>query len=523
MALAAFAPALPALGAAACGQPNVWSVAAAFDQAANGDLPASYPQIPASTRVSAIPPSVLKAVGWVESGWRQFTPAGRPLLSFDFGYGIMQITSGMAGAFGNAGGTLDAQTQSMIASNFTYNIAFGAQMLAEKWASTPRVGDGDPTVVENWYYALWAYNGWGWVNNPNNPRFSRRGTPATNPSTYPYQERVLYLVAHPPRDTAGNPLWKPVPVTLPSRSAIGSAPKQLTLTKIHHQAPVLMSALYRPSRLSPVTAGSTEQVAVDVVNTGIQAWDETEALALTYHVLTPGANPWQALSPFTSGVIAFGQGAVPVPGTVRPGGSRRIALSIRAPSSPGQYQIVWDLESRSAWLSTSGVLPRAQKLTVLRDGQAIPTPKPTSTPRPDPVLDLRYVADTSIPDGTTLGSGKRFTKGWLVFNSGAEPWQSGLKLALVSGKAFGTRQIPLPAVPACRSANLLVSMKAPSRAGQYRSVWQLTGSTGRKVGDPLTLVVTVTSKPPPHPTPTPISPMPTPTPTRPTATPTPEG
>lgn len=466
---------------------------------------------------------MLKAVGWVESGWRQFTPAGRPLLSFDFGYGIMQITSGMAGAFGNARGTLDANSQSEIASSYTYNIAYGAMMLAEKWAGTPRVGDGDPTAVENWYYALWAYNGWGWVNNPNNPRFTRQGTPATNPSTYPYQERVLYLVAHPPTDSSGNPLWVPVPVTLPSRSAVGKTPKTLELTKVHHQAPALLSAVYRPAGLAPVSAGNEERVRVTVTNTGTETWDTSNALALTYHILTAHASPWQALSPFSAGVIAFGQGNVPLPGTVHPGGSRTISVPVRAPGSPGQYQIVWDLESKSTWLSASGVLPRAQKLSVLRSGQTVPAPTPAPTTAPDPPLDLLYVADTSVPDGTSLPAGRRFTKGWLIFNSGSGAWQAGLKLNLVSGKAFSARHIPLPDLAPCRAANLLVSMKAPARAGRYKSVWQLTAQGGKKVGDPLTLVVTVTSKQPPHPTPTPILPTPTATPSKPTQTPTPEG
>jgi hypothetical protein len=501
----------------------VWSVAAAFDRAANGTLPASYPEIPASTGVRTIPPSVLKAVGWVESGWRQFTPSGRPLLSFDFGYGVMQITSGMAGAFGNASGTLDPETQSMIASSFTYNIAYGARMLAEKWASTPRVGDADPTAVENWYYALWAYNGWGWVNNPNNPRFTRQGTPATNPSTYPYQERVLYLVAHPPKDSDGTPLWQPVPVTLPARSAVSKSPKQLALTKVHHQPPVAMSALYRPAPVPPLPAGRTRGESVTVVNTGTQIWDETLGLALTYHVLTAGASPWQALSPFTPGVIAFGQGATPLTGTVRPGQSRKVSVSIQAPSTAGQYQIVWDLESKSAWLSASGILPRAQKLTVLRAGQAVPSATPGPTAQPRLALDLSYVADTSVPDGAMVATGKRFTKGWLVFNPGLDPWGSGLKLNLVSGNPFGARHIPLPSVGACRAANLLVSMKAPTRTGRYRSVWQLTRPGGQKIGDPLTLVVTVTSTRPPHPTPTPGAPTPTATTTRPTPSPTAEG
>jgi methionine-rich copper-binding protein CopC len=508
----------------ACEQPDAWSIGISFERAANGQLPATYPQIPSSTGVRSIPESVLMAVGWVESGWRQFTPNGRPLLSFDFGYGIMQITSGMAGAFGHTQGSLDPATQSMIASNFTYNIAYGARMLAEKWASTPRVGDGDPTVVENWYYALWAYNGWGWVNNPNNKRFSRVGTPATNPSTYPYQERVLYLVAHPPRDAAGNPLWKPVPVALPAPSLIGKSPKELpVLPHTHRQPPAALQAVYRPTALVPTTAGAKERVSVKVTNTGVQPWDASSAVSLAYHVLTATANPWKPLSPFTSGMVAFGQGNVPLHGTVAPGGSRTVALDIRAPASTGQYQIVWDLESGDTYLSLLGALPRVQKLAVVHAVQPNPAPSPLPTARPDRPLDLQYVADTSVPDGAKVAPGKRFTKGWLVFNPGSHPWTTGIALTLSSGKSFGAGTIPLPSTPACRTANVLVSMTAPKRPGQYTSVWRLTGADGKRVGDPLTLVVTVSGNPSGHPTPTPAVPTPTAMPSRPSPTPTPAG
>lgn len=524
IAAAIVVPFLPATSASACGQPDTWAIAAAFDRAANGQLPSSYPQIPTSTGVRTIPPSVLKAVGWVESNWRQFTPSGRPLLSFDFGYGIMQVTSGMAGAFGSATGSIDAPTQSLIASDYTYNIAYGARMLAQKWASTPKIAGGDPSAVEDWYYALWAYNGWGWVNNPNNPRFTRLGTPATNPSTYPYQERVLYLVAHPPTDSAGNPLWQPVRVTLPSESAIGTSPKAIvSLKKVHRQPAPSMDAVYRPASLSPMEPGGQERVAVKVTNTGTAAWSASGGISLTYHVLSATANPWKALSPFSAGVIAFGQGSTPFSGPVLPGRSRTVTMTVTAPTAPGHYQIVWDLESSLSWASAAGVLPRVEKLSVLRTGQMLPSPTPSPKARPDPPFDLLFVADTSIPDGTTVQAGTRFTKSWLVFNSGAQPWTSNLYLKLISGKAFGHKRISLPATAPCRAANVLTALKAPKSGGQYKSVWQLVGAGGKRAGDTLTLVVTVKGRPSSHPTPTPTVPTLSPTPSKPTATATPAG
>ena len=31
------------------------------------------------------------------------------------------------------------------------------------------VGNMDPNILENWYFALWAYNGWSQSNNPVSP------------------------------------------------------------------------------------------------------------------------------------------------------------------------------------------------------------------------------------------------------------------------------------------------------------------------------------------------------------------
>src|SRR5579864_871049 len=76
---------LPLQESYACTQPTVWSLASAFDLAARNLLPASYPQPASTSQPSGVPATLLKAVGWVESGWRQFDSRGRPLVSGDFG------------------------------------------------------------------------------------------------------------------------------------------------------------------------------------------------------------------------------------------------------------------------------------------------------------------------------------------------------------------------------------------------------------------------------------------------------
>ncbi|MDQ2742552.1 MAG: NBR1-Ig-like domain-containing protein [Chloroflexota bacterium] len=510
---------LPASIGRACGQPDSWSIASAFDMAANGLLSPAFPHNPPGSPAT-IPPSVLKAVGWVESGWRQYTAVGGPLVSFDFGYGIMQVTSGMAGAFGNPVGDIDPETQSQIASNYTYNIAFGASILASKWVATPPVGDRDPTAVENWYYALWAYNGWGWVNNPNNPRFTRAGTPATDPSAYPYQERVLYLVAHPPRDDSGNFLWPPVQVTLPKRKTIARAPAALRLQVTHRQPPPPLSAVYEPRPLVPLAPATSETVSVALRNTGTVAWASTgeAAVSLVYHVLNSAAAHSGAITPFSPGVLAFGQGAVAFSHPVLPGHWYTVHESIVAPSTPGAYSIEWDLEQAGGVLySASGVPVRVEPLQVLGPHATV-TPNPTVAPESAPLESLRYVADIAAPDGTSLGAGQPFVKGWLVYNDGRTPWGSRWTLRLVRGLAFGVRAVPIPRTAPCRSAEILVSMHAPRHAGRFRDVWKLVDPAGHRVGEILTVAIVVGSGSPA--TPIPATPTASPTATVPGPTPT---
>ncbi|MEU0743507.1 hypothetical protein [Streptomyces sp. NPDC006134] len=149
----------------------------------------------------------------------------------DCGYGITQVTDHMrlAGREHGKGGTAwDYQKQRAVALDYAANVAAGLQILADKWNQTRRAGlvvhDGDPTKLENWFFALWAYNsgfyenvngnepwGVGWANNPANPEWDASRTPfmedalgnedpadAARPQHWPYPEKVLGFAAHPP-------------------------------------------------------------------------------------------------------------------------------------------------------------------------------------------------------------------------------------------------------------------------------------------------------------------------------------
>ncbi|MBW1600410.1 hypothetical protein [Streptomyces sp. JJ38] len=144
----------------------------------------------------------------------------------DCGYGITQATDGMR--LPNKGqSTLSPIAQQAIAVDYTANIAAGVQILSEKWNQTYNAGmkinGGHPRWIENWFFALWAYNsgfyptadshghwGVGWTNNPANPLWKANRTPfleasdgsddyshAAHPQDWPYQEKVIGWAARP--------------------------------------------------------------------------------------------------------------------------------------------------------------------------------------------------------------------------------------------------------------------------------------------------------------------------------------
>jgi hypothetical protein len=149
----------------------------------------------------------------------------------DCGYGITQATDGMrlAGKTKPGETALSTLAQEAVALDYTANIAAGVRILSEKWNQTYNAGmkinGGHPKWIENWFFALWAYNsgfydtadsqghwGVGWTNNPANPLWKANRVPflqsatdpsgddyshAAHPQDWPYEEKVIGWAARP--------------------------------------------------------------------------------------------------------------------------------------------------------------------------------------------------------------------------------------------------------------------------------------------------------------------------------------
>ncbi len=222
---------------------------AAFNLIAPGNTYFGLPRLekgPRQVRVSVepvIPPILLRSIGWIESSIAQtrnspFDGIGPALISKDCGHGVMQVTSGMTVPLGS-NNTITPE-QLLVATHYAYNIARGGAILADKWNSAPESRpiagtdtSGDPGIVENWYFAVWSYNGFSGPganrsNHPLDPIYAPwpRTPYSCGPGTdgfghdrskYPYQELVWGCAGNPPV-VDGKQLWQPFTLTLPDLS-----------------------------------------------------------------------------------------------------------------------------------------------------------------------------------------------------------------------------------------------------------------------------------------------------------------
>ena len=233
----------------------------------------SYPQ---STTINTDAPClILKAMGWLEGGWQQANGniieggTGGVKVSPSCGYGIMQITSGM-----RAPGELPLDVQNRIATDYRYNVAYGAKLLAEKWNAGDSlgavVGSRDPKVGEHWYYAVWAYNQFTFKNNPNNPDYAwpRPAFDGTQSRiAYPYQETIWGFAANPPKRN-GAPLWPATPLTLPDRGLISQTPGPIPAPSDTHSVACLAVSVTPGAVTWRVVPGAGVQTAKITLNGG---------------------------------------------------------------------------------------------------------------------------------------------------------------------------------------------------------------------------------------------------------------
>ncbi len=112
-----------------------------------------------------------------------------------------------------------------------------------------------------------------------------------------------------------------------------------------------------------------------------------------------------------------------------------------------------------------------------------------------------FVADVTIPDGSTINPGQSFTKIWRMSNSGTCTWGPGYQFVFVSGEAMtASTGVPVPSTAPGATADLTVPMTGPATPGTHVGKWQMrVGSS--LFGQVVNVSINVPAPPPPPPPP----------------------
>jgi Ig-like domain from next to BRCA1 gene len=137
-------------------------------------------------------------------------------------------------------------------------------------------------------------------------------------------------------------------------------------------------------------------------------------------------------------------------------------------------------------LSSSAVpVPRTSHASKTASAQPVSCPaRPDRADHPlVPCDDSRFVADVTIPDGTTVRAGQRFVKIWEIRNSGLVPWRGRFerRQGVQSGPGLCSSPpaVPVPTTMPGHDVQIRVTFTAPSLPGSCRVDWRMTDTYGR--------------------------------------------
>lgn len=124
------------------------------------------------------------------------------------------------------------------------------------------------------------------------------------------------------------------------------------------------------------------------------------------------------------------------------------------------------------------------------------TPTATLTPAisntPAPCADSAWVKDITIPDGTFMKPGEKFTKTWLIKNTGSCRWVEGYYLIFGYGDKFSGSQIAIPGgVEPGKEIEISIDLTAPEKTGNFFSWWRLKNEWGVPFGEFFGVTISV--------------------------------
>jgi hypothetical protein len=145
--------------------------------------------------------------------------------------------------------------------------------------------------------------------------------------------------------------------------------------------------------------------------------------------------------------------------------------------------------------SATQEVPPTQTATIAPTETATAQVTETGTPQtgtPD-TRDLAMWVSQTVQDDTVFAPSQEFNMTWQIKNVGTSTWTNDYRLRFYSGDPFGTvKEIALgKEVKPNETVEIGITMKAPSKPGDYRSDWVLSNEILRNFKEPVFLKIKV--------------------------------
>ena len=278
-------------------------------------------------------------------------------------------------------------------------------------------------------------------------------------------------LAMPTATNTPEPTFTPIPSATPEPLVVVSPTLAST--------PTLAGPTALP--IDPATANGCYNawLVADVTVPAGTTFDPGDSFTKTWRLINTGTCDWT--SDFKIAYVGgnkFGSDSTKIRQRVGVGGTADVSLDMVAPNLSGTAISNWQM------LTDDGKLfgPVLSVSILLPGGSAT---KPAAD-----CLDATLISDVTIPSGTKLDAGEKFTKTWLIENSGTCVWTSDFKITFVGGDLLGSDTTKIrQRVEAGATAEISLPMVVPNGSGYVSSSWQMADNNGVLFGQVFTFQI----------------------------------
>jgi hypothetical protein len=128
--------------------------------------------------------------------------------------------------------------------------------------------------------------------------------------------------------------------------------------------------------------------------------------------------------------------------------------------------------------------PAASSTPIITATASLPTPAGTASAPPSSGDRAEFVADVTIPDGSTMTPNQSFAKTWRLVNQGTTTWSPSYSLVFSSGNSMSApAAVNLPSnVAPGQNVDITVNLVAPATPGEYIGYFILKNPSGQIFG-----------------------------------------